>query len=85
MKKSSYKQSKNKQLKKPEKKPTTVKYEYDSDEENSLFGTPNSPQIRYYICVDHGKLLPSKIKWNGNILICPKCGKYCNLFEDNSD
>jgi hypothetical protein len=67
---------------KHEKKATSIKFEFDANAENTLFGTPSPQEIRYYICSDHGKLLPSKIKWNGDLPICPKCGKYCNLFED---
>jgi hypothetical protein len=67
---------------KHEKETTSINYEFDDSAENNLFGTPTPQEIGYYTCIEHGKLLASKIKWVGNIPICPKCGKYCNLFED---
>jgi hypothetical protein len=74
--------SSKKPIKKSTKKIETVKHEFDVTAENTLFGTPSSPTIRYYVCADHGKFPPNKMKWNGKIPICPKCGKNCSIFKE---
>lgn len=63
------------------KKSASCKHGYDITAEHGLFGDPQTPDIEYYCCKEHGKFPPNKVMWIGNKPMCPTGKKKCGILK----